>query len=85
MSKENQKAADEAKAIQDKLDAKQKAADEAKAIQDKLDAETEKIEVIFLFSPTGLFNLAYSAGETGFFPINQAAELIESGCAEFVK
>jgi hypothetical protein len=48
-------------------------------------SEGELTEVRFLVSPTGTFGLAYSEGETGFFPLNQAAELVESKYAEFVK
>jgi len=45
----------------------------------------KSLKVKFLLSPTGRFGLAYSEGETGTFPENEANELVEAKYAEFVK
>ena len=42
------------------------------------------MEIKFIKSPTGAFNLAYFPGETADMPDHQAQELIESGYAEQV-
>lgn len=47
--------------------------------------DAKKVEIQFIASPTGKFNLAYSTGETASFPVKQAAELIELGLAIEVK
>lgn len=43
-----------------------------------------KIKLEFTASPTGLFNLAYNAGETATFDKKQADLLIEAGVAKKV-
>ena len=45
----------------------------------------KKLKVKFKVSPTGKFGLAYNVDEIGSFNEAQAAELVESGYAEFVK
>lgn len=51
-----------------------------KTVQDKGPALKT---VIFVASPTGAFDLAYSAGDIADFEENQAKELVESGYANF--
>ena len=46
---------------------------------------TELVEVRFLLSPTGRYNLAYHVGEIGHVHENLANELVEDKYAEFVK
>lgn len=42
-------------------------------------------QLTFLLSPTGKFNLGYSAGDTAFVEEKQAAELVEAGYAEYTR
>ena len=61
---------------------------ESKTIQEQYQelAKTgKKVKVKFLKSPTGLLNLAYSAGQEASFPKAKADFLIELGLAEPVK
>ena len=39
--------------------------------------------IIFVASPTGAYDLAYSAGDIADFEVNQAKELVESGYANY--
>lgn len=73
-------ATEEEKAIaQAKIDAA------TKAISTKGKPSKKLVEVKFLLSPTGKFNLAYNEGEVAEFEEKQAAELVEANYAEFVK
>lgn len=46
---------------------------------------TELVEVRFLLSPTGRYNLAYNVGDIGLLAKNLANEVVEDKYAEFVK
>lgn len=64
----------------------QKLLDDAKlAIEEANKPSGKRKKVKFLLSPTGRFGLGYSAGEEGEFEEKQAAELVESKYAEYVK
>lgn len=89
----SEQAALDATATPEVIESAKNKVDEAKA---SLDAEIEKqesekptstkeLEVEFLISPTGRFNLAYNVGEKASFPELQASELVEAGFAKFVK
>lgn len=43
------------------------------------------ISVVFLLSPTGKYNLAYSVGEVAEINVNQAEELVLAKYAEYLK
>lgn len=53
-----------------------------KKATNKVTTKPKKIKVEFLKSPTGHFNLAYSAGQQGEFDNKQAEILIDSGYAK---
>lgn len=48
-------------------------------------AKEKKLKVKFLVAPAGRFLLPHNVGQTASFNEAQAAELVESGYAEFVK
>lgn len=50
----------------------------------KVQEETAALKkIIFVASPTGFFDLAYSAGEIGEFDARQAKEIVESGYGNY--
>ena len=47
-------------------------------------AKVKKVKVKFLVSPTGLYGLAYNAGDDASLPKTQAEEIVENKHAVFL-